>query len=141
VPERRLGSGCPLILVDDPAEDVVASERPAARALLGHTGDRGRQVQPTVGPCGVVVRNEISDDAFEVSPADYEHEIEALGSRRAHEPLGVRVRLGDRTGVFRTSMPAEENTASKLRVNLVSRSRTSDVPPPRERRRSSALLG
>ena len=55
------GSGGPLVLVDDAAEDVVAPQRSAARGVRGHAGDGGCQLQSAVGPCSVVVRDELSD--------------------------------------------------------------------------------
>ena len=91
--DGRAGSGGPLGLVDEAAEDVAADD-PSVRAGRRRLGERPLEPEAAVGPSGVVVADVLGKDRLEMSPCDDEEVVEAVLPHRAHEPLGERVRPG-----------------------------------------------
>jgi hypothetical protein len=77
-----------------------------------------------MGPVRVVVIDEDVEHVLEVMAVEDQEPVEAFSAGGADEALGDRVRLRARTGVLMISMPSLAKTASKSRVNLLSRSRT-----------------
>jgi hypothetical protein len=63
---RYLGSGGAVVLVDDTAEDVTASDR-AALASAGRVGDSPAELQATVSSCVVVVADVLGGHGLEMS--------------------------------------------------------------------------
>ena len=76
----------------------------------------------TGGRASVVV-GENAEDAFEVASVHDQEPVETLGADGADEALGGRVRLRRSHRVLMIWMPSLAKTASKSRVNLLSRSR------------------
>jgi hypothetical protein len=76
------------------------------------------------------VRCVLSQNVRELSLGEDQHSIQALSADSADPPLGVGVGLRRAPGGLRnTAMPASANTASKLAMNFVSRSRTKNRNP------------
>jgi hypothetical protein len=63
------------------------------------------------------------NDGTGVSLVVDQQSVGALLANAANEPLGIAVGSRRRGGILTTSMPSEAKTASKVAVNLVSRSR------------------
>ena len=78
-------------------------------------------------PMGVVVVEVLDEYGLEVAAAQDEKPIEALSTYGADEAFGDGVRRGARTGVLMIRMPSATKTASKEKVNLVSRSRIKNL--------------
>jgi hypothetical protein len=75
----------------------------------------------------VVVIHELREDRDEVTSSKDDHAVQALSADRSYEALGdgVGLRRSDRVRI--TCTPADRKTSSKLAVNFVSRSQTSQV--------------
>ena len=85
-----------------------------------------------MGPGLVVVGDVGAEHVLEVSAAEYEHPVQALGSDRADPPLRERVRAGSRIGVLMIRTPSERKTSSERTGDLRSRSRiTNRIPRSR----------
>jgi hypothetical protein len=87
------------VLVQKAAE-VIGAQHPgrAVEPLSREIGDGDLEVDATVRPGGVVVLNELGEDAFEMTFATNEQSVEALGSCGANKALGECVcsRCSDR---------------------------------------------
>jgi hypothetical protein len=87
------------VLVQKTAELIDAQDPCRAVELLSREiGDGDLEIDPTVRPRGVVVLDELGENAFEVTFATDEQPVEALRSCGADKPLGegVRSRRSDR---------------------------------------------
>ena len=73
-------------------------------------------------PVAVVVRDEDAEHLFEVPSAEDEEPVEAFGAGGADEALGDCVRLWRANRSSNISRLSLRKTASKLRLNLLSRS-------------------
>ena len=105
-----------------PAEDIMATDRPKALRLrygLGH-----REMEPAVRTGPVVLLDVVAENRLELTARNGEELVQALPTDCPHPAFSELVGPGAWTGVRAASMPAEAITASKLTVNLVSRSRT-----------------
>jgi hypothetical protein len=108
------------------------------KLLLGRLGRC--EIQRAVRPMGVVVADEDAEHALEVAPVD-------VRSQSRHSPRTVRTKrsaiafaFGARIGVLTILMPSLAKTASKARVNLLSRSRTRNRNDPGRSWRAQANL-
>jgi hypothetical protein len=139
----RCGLRSELALADQPAEqvtaaDVIEIDHLNHRALVA--GRRFAERRPlrecAVWPVLVVMGDVGREGVLEVAAAEDQQAVEAFAADAADPALGVRSRLGARTGALITRMPSERKTSSKSRVNLLSRSRTrnrtrtENAPPP-----------
>jgi hypothetical protein len=88
----------------------------------------------------VVVRHIARQHHLQLTPAEDQHPIQHLTTNRAHPPFRERVRPRARTGVRRIWTPSEPKTASKLSVNLASRSRMRNLNCPTRSPRSMSRL-
>jgi hypothetical protein len=100
----------------------MAVDRPTAawlRARLGHG-----ELQASVRSGPVVRAHALAKHRLELTARHDEELVQAVLSGCPHPTLGERVGDWRLTGVRTTLIPAEAMTASKLVVNLVSRSRS-----------------
>jgi hypothetical protein len=93
VGDRHWSSGV-AVFVDESAEHVDSFDTPD----VVYTGGcrlcrRGGHVKvdAAVGPGGVVVRDVVGQDTFEVAAVADQHPVEAFGAHGANPALGVRV--------------------------------------------------
>ena len=115
------------VLVQETAEQIASVD--SGRLIVADDSQSrnrrwGLKRQRPVWAMGVVVRDVDSKGLFEVASADDQQPVQAVGADGLHPALGVRVRLGRLYRVTSTSPPSARNTASKLRQNLASRSRS-----------------
>jgi hypothetical protein len=116
------------VLVQKAAESIDAQDPCRASELLPREiGDGDFEADSTVGPRGVVVLDELGENALEVTFATDEQPVEALASCGADKPLGERVPRGARTGVLMTRAPIDLITSSKGPTNFESRSRIKNL--------------
>jgi hypothetical protein len=108
-------------LVDQSAEDAVASDRGIERDHSGGIVGRWVLVEPLVRPVAIEMAQVLVEGGAGVLLVVDQHPVGALGADAADEPFRVAVRPGVRGGTVITSMPSEANTASKVAVNLESR--------------------
>jgi hypothetical protein len=88
------GSRCDPVLVDQPAEDVLAAHvkrRHSSSSLDGAV--RRFEPEGPVRPVPVVVTHIDTQDTFEVSATEDQEMIEAVGAHGAHPTLRVSVRV------------------------------------------------
>ena len=117
--EVRLCRGSP-VLVDEPAEHVVAIDRKRGRLRRRSPATRQPEVEATMWAAGVVVGEVLTQDCFEVATPEHEHPVEALSPRCPHkafrEHVGPRRPDGglDDLGPFRPKDFVE--TGGELRV-------------------------
>ena len=84
-------SGCPLVLVDDAAEDLAPGDLAASDRQL-RARHRLGQLQAAVWPRLVVMTEVLDQHDFEMPAGHDEDVVQAVLPRRPHEPLGERVR-------------------------------------------------
>src|SRR4029450_2327350 len=72
----------------------------------------------------VVMADASAHDLLKLAPTEDKHPVEAFAAQASHQRSAGAFARGARTGVRITRIPSERNTSSKLRVNLLSRSRT-----------------
>jgi hypothetical protein len=90
----RFGSSGQLVLMDEAPESIVPLN-PCARGVtvIWIEARLWRpQVETSMGPGLVVVSGVDPEDPLEVTPAEHEHPVEALGPHRPDPSLGERVR-------------------------------------------------
>jgi hypothetical protein len=75
-----------------------------------------------VRPVAVVMRDEDAEHLLEMSSAEDQDPVETLGAGGADERSAMAFAFGARTGVRMISRLSLRKTASKLRLNLLSRS-------------------
>src|SRR5262245_57399652 len=102
-----------MVVPQQPAQPVPTADLRPAR----DSGSRGNQrtPEPLLVPLPMVVRHVLVEGAEQPPLPEEDQTIEALLADRAHEPLGVGVALGARTGV-RTQLNARalEETPGSL---------------------------
>ena len=125
------------VLVQKAAELIDAEDPCRASELPSREiGDGDLEVDSTVGPGGVVVLDELGENAFEATLAADEQPVEALDSCSANKPLGERVR--SRCSDRRLDDPGADRShhSSKGPTNFESRSRIKNLTT----RPSSSIL-
>ena len=124
----RLGGE--LVFVDQPAEQVAAAD-PVEVDHVGHwllvarrpLAERRPLPEGAVRPVLVVMPGEGREDVVEVAAADDQEPVEAFTRTLPTQRSACARARGARTGALITRMPWERKTASKSRMNLLSRSR------------------
>jgi hypothetical protein len=110
-----------VVLVDQAAETITTTHI-AVVAGLGRRRLRYCQLEAPVVSARVVMRRELLNDSLQVSSAEDEGPVQALGPERAHPSLQKALAFGARIGVRTMLMPSDRSTSSKGPENLLSRS-------------------
>src|SRR5207248_2097286 len=100
----------PMVLVDEPAEDVSPSDSRATDSFRRGSGIRRLKVEAPVRSRPVVVLGVRTEDALKVTSAEYENVIEALPSNSSDPTLPERVR--PRRGPPAARFPAIASSSS-----------------------------
>jgi hypothetical protein len=120
--------------MDEPAQHIPPLDTQAIGGLVGRTRARVRrsEIHTAVGPLGVVMGNVDPKDLLQMSAAEHQRPVQALGRTVLTHRSATAFAHGARTGVRMTSMPSPANTASKLDAYFASRSLTRNrkAPPP-----------
>jgi hypothetical protein len=90
-----VASGCPSVLVNQPAEDVdafnpISNRQGGYRCHCG--GHRDVEADTAMGATTVVVLEITSENSLQVASVPNQRPVQTLGSDRTHPPLGIRVR-------------------------------------------------
>jgi hypothetical protein len=127
----RASSGVSVVLVDEAAEAVAATNLPDGRCRCRRwlARLRGSEVERAVWPLRVVVLKVDAQDALEVAAVEDQQPVEAFGAGGSDEPLGDGVCLRRPHGRLDTRMAALRNTSSNEPVYLLSRSQISKRIP------------
>jgi hypothetical protein len=120
--ETEVGSGCPLILVNNPAEHVAAADLAGVRLVLTRRWDR--ELKSAVRTSLVVVLDVFGQHGLEMAPGVHQEVVEALFAYGSHPPFRECIRFGrTNRGADRFDADGGEHVA-KVVVNFVSLSRT-----------------
>jgi hypothetical protein len=112
-----------LVFVDEPAEQIAATQVGGRRPRRWVWRDGREQLESAVWPVLVVVTAVDAEHMLEMAAAEDENPVEAVGADRASYPtLGEGVAFGAWAGVRITLMPSVRKTSSNARLNFVSRS-------------------
>lgn len=82
-----------VVFVDQTAESVTALDLSGAWPRVGVCRGGREQRESAVWALAVVVAGVDAEHVLEVAPADDQQPVETFGADRAHEALGVGVRL------------------------------------------------
>ena len=83
-----------MVLVDEPAEQVPPADTSGADGnRFPSFGERGREVEPAMGPAAVVVGGIGPERPIQMTPTEDQRPVEALGPDPLDHPLGVGIRV------------------------------------------------